>query len=111
MAVACVVRKITDLGLWVAALKTEALRFFGRASRKPPEIRLQVGDTSVLIGDRLKYLGLLLDGSWRFGYHFDVLAPKVQRVAMALAHILSNLRARMVVSAAYISVALYGAPI
>lgn len=85
MAVTCVVRKITDLGLKVATHKTEALGFYSRASGKPPEIRLRFGDTSVLAGARIKYLGLLLDGMWRFGHHFDALAPKIQRVATALA--------------------------
>lgn len=112
MAVACVVRKIADLGLRVATHKTEALSFYDRASGRPPEIRLRIGNTSVLVGDRLKYLGLLLDGSWRFGHHFD--APRVQRVATALARLLPNLggpdghvRRMYIVN----SVVLYGAPI
>jgi len=64
MAVACVVHRIVDLGLRVAAHKTEALGFYARASKKPPKIRLRIGDTSVLVGDRIKYLDLLLVEIW-----------------------------------------------
>lgn len=71
-AVAAVVQYITDMGLKVAASKTEALFFYkGRSRGKPPPIHIRVGGTSILVGDRLNYLGLLLDGKWTFGHHFD----------------------------------------
>jgi len=91
IAVARVVREISDMGLQVAVPKTEALFFYNRASGTPPPTRIGVGGTSILVGDRLKYLGLLLDGMWTFGHHFDALAPRVERVAAALARLLPNL--------------------
>jgi len=73
------------MGLQVAVPKTEAMFFYSKASGAQPPTRISVGGTSILVGDRLKYPGLLLDGTWTFGHHFDALAPKVERVAAALA--------------------------
>lgn len=72
------------MGLKVAAHKTEAMFFYGRASGVPPETRIRVGGTSILVGDRIRYLGLLLDGKWRFEHHFSALALRVERVSAAL---------------------------
>jgi len=113
VAVARVVREITDMGLQVAAQKTEAMFF----SRAPPPTHIGVGGTSILVGDRIKYLSLLLDGRWPFGHHFDALAPRVERVAAALARLLSKTlggpygRVRRLYMATINSVALYGAPV
>lgn len=100
----------------MAAHKTEALYFYGRASGKPPETRIQVSGIFRLVGDRLKYLGLLLDGKWRFGHHFDALAPSVERMSAALGRLLFNLRGpdgsvRRIYVGTINSVALYGAPV
>ncbi|XP_072766218.1 uncharacterized protein [Anoplolepis gracilipes] len=73
-AVAAVVQSITGMGLGVAAQKTEALYFHSKSSGKPPRTHIRVGGTSISVGNRLKYLGLLLDGEWKFGHHFNVLA-------------------------------------
>lgn len=91
VVVAQVMRNITDMGFKVAANKTEAMFFRGKASEKPPRTHIRVSQTRVLVGDRLKYLGLLLDGEWRFELHFEVLAPRVGRFAAALDRILPNL--------------------
>lgn len=116
MAVARVVRGITDMGLKVAAQKTESVFFYGKSSGQPPPVHIGVGGTSVLVGDRIKYLGLLLDGRWSFGLHFEALAPKVERVSTALARLLPNLggpdgRIRRIYMGTVNSVALYGSPV
>jgi len=107
IAVARVVRGITDMGVQVAVQKTEAIYFYGKASGKPPLTHIVVRGTSILVGDRIKYLGT-------FGHHFDALAPRVERVAAALAGLLPNLgdpdgRMRRMYMATVNSVALYGA--
>jgi len=104
------------MGLQVAVQKTEAIYFYGKASGKPPSTHIGVGGTSILVGDLVKYLGLLLDGTWTFGHHFDALAPRVEKVAAALARLLPNLggprgRVRRMYMAKVNSVALYGAPV
>jgi len=90
--------------------------FYGKASGVPPETHIRVGDTSILVGDRIKYLGLLLNGQWRFGHHFDALAPRVERVSTALDRLQPNLRGpdgrvRRIYMGTVNSIALYGAPI
>lgn len=113
MAVACVVREITDVGLKVAAQKTEALYFCGSASGKPPRTHIRVTGTRVLVGDRLKYVGLLLDGRWRFGPHFEALASLGCEI---FGRVRPNLggtdgRVRLIYMGTVNSVALYGAPV
>jgi len=110
------VRGVHDMGLRVAANKTEAIYFYDKASWAPSEIRIRVAGTSILVGDRLKYLGLLLDGRWSFGHHFGVLVLRVERVSAALGRLLPNLggpdaRIRRIYMGVVNSVALYGAPI
>jgi len=115
-AEAGVVRGITKMGLKVAVQKTEAIFFFNRASGVPPEAHIRIGGTSILVGDRLKYLGLLLDGRWRFGHHFGALAPRVERVSTALGRLLLNLggpdgRVHRLCVSTINAVALYGSPV
>jgi len=93
MAVVCVVREVTNVGLKVAAQKIEALYFYSRTWGKPPRTYIRVSGTRVLVGGQLKYLGLLLDGQWKFGPHFEALAPRVARFSAALGRILPNLGA------------------
>jgi len=90
--------------------------FYSRASGVPPETHIRVGGTSTLVGDRITYLGLLLDGKWTFGHYFDALAPRVGRGTTALCRLLPNLggpdgRVRRMYVAIVNSVALYGAPV
>lgn len=54
--------------------------------------QILVYGTHILVGDCLKYLGVLLDDTWRFGLHFEPLAPKVEKVSAALSRFLPNLR-------------------
>jgi len=47
--------------------KTEAMFFYEKASGIPPPTHIGVDGTSILVGDWIKYLGLLLDGKWTLG--------------------------------------------
>jgi len=111
-----VVQGITDMGLQVASQKTEAIYFYRKTFGAPPSTHIRIKGTSILMGDRFKYLGLLLDGTWTFRHHFDALAPRVERVSTALGRLLPNLwgpdgRVRRMYMATVNSVALYGAPV
>jgi len=81
----------TGMSLKVTANKTEALYFYSSVSGKLPLIHIRIRGTRVLVGDRLKYLGLLLNGRWRFGPHFEALAPRAEKFSAALSRILPNL--------------------
>ncbi|XP_029672395.1 uncharacterized protein LOC115241024 [Formica exsecta] len=82
----------------------------------PAEAYVTVGDISVRVGDRLKYLGLYLDAAWSFGGHFERLVPRVESVAISLSQLLPNLggpdgRVRRLYANTVLSVALYGSPV
>ncbi|XP_020297412.1 uncharacterized protein LOC109861964 [Pseudomyrmex gracilis] len=112
----CVVGRIERLGLKVAVHKTEAMWFHGPCRGRPAGLDLSVGEARVEIGTTIKYLGLYLDPTWRFGEHFARLAPRVRKVANALARIQPNLggpktKVRRLYGNVVHSVALYGAPL
>lgn len=117
MGVACVVRKIHALGLQVAPHKTEALWFHRLPwGKEPPNTMIRVGDVDVSVGTHLKYLGLFLDGRWKFREHFNRLIPKVEGVVGLLHRILPNLGGpregvRRLYAGVVRSMALYGAPV
>jgi len=109
-------RSIRVLGLEVAARKTEVVICHGRSRGPSPPTLIRVGEARVLVGEKIKYLGLQLDATWSFGEHFRRLAPRVEEVAMALSRLLPNLggsggRVRRVYAAVVASVALYEAPV
>lgn len=115
-AVAHVVSRIRRLGLEVALEKSEAVLFRGTRTRLPPGLQIVVGGTTIPVGSTLKYLGLVLDGKWNFGAHFQALAPKIQRTAGALSSLLPNLggpsaSCRRLYAGIVRSMALYGAPV
>lgn len=116
LAVTCVVRVMSRLGLRVARQKTEALYFHDGTHGVPPRVHLEVAGTRVLVGTHLKYLGLHLDGKWNFHGHFDHLAPRMISVANSLGRLLPNLegpdtRVRRLYAGVVHAVALYGAPV
>ncbi|CAB3220326.1 unnamed protein product [Arctia plantaginis] len=114
--VAQVVERIRRLGLEVALHKSEALFFHG-LRRKPPEgSSLTVGGIRIGIEPSIRYLGLVLDGRWDFGYHFRGLVPKLVGAARALARLLPNMKGpddscRRLYSGVVRSMALYGCPV
>ncbi|KMQ88097.1 reverse transcriptase [Lasius niger] len=70
----------------------------------------------VLVGTQIKYLGLYLNGRWKFVEHFRRLAPRVDKAAMALSRLLPNLggpdgRARRLYAGTVHAMTLYGAPV
>lgn len=64
----------------------------------------------------MKYLGLKLDSKWTFRPHFQCVAPRAERVSVALGRFLPNLRGpdervrRLYVEVVH-SIMLYGAPV
>lgn len=114
-ALAGVVRAIRSLGLEVAPQKTEAVFFHDGRGGSPPSAEVVVGDTRVAVGNHMKYLGLILDGRWRFEEHFARLAPRLMAVAGQCSSLLPNIggpgnKARKLYATVLHSVALYGAP-
>jgi hypothetical protein len=116
--VACVIREIDQLELCVSPTKSEVLGFYDDRHRGPPPLGLtiKIDKGKVMVGQRMKYLGLTIDGHWTFQPHIELLAPKVATAANALCGLLSNLGgAGLIVRRLYEGVIrsriLYGAPV
>ena len=79
---AALARRIANLGLEVAAQKTEAVWFHGLPqNRRPPASWIAVGGERIPVDLSIKYLGLVLDGRLNFEAHFAQLALKKWRSA------------------------------
>ncbi|XP_018367005.1 PREDICTED: uncharacterized protein LOC108763667 [Trachymyrmex cornetzi] len=114
MAVETIVQRIQDMGLEVAPLKTEVVGFCERG--RPANTAISVAGVEVLVGTRMKYLGLTLDTRWTFVPYFEGLSPRLEKAALALSKLLPNLggpnrKARKLYINVITSMALYGAPI
>jgi hypothetical protein len=116
--VACVIREIDQLELCVSPTKSEVLGFYDDQHRGPPPpgLTIKIGKGKVMVGQRMKYLGLTIDGYWTFEPHFELLAPKVATAANALCGLLPNLGGaglgvRRLYEGVIRSRILYGAPV
>lgn len=114
--IARILAEIKKLGLEVSPQKTEMIWFRGKSQGKPPPTQLMIGGVPVQVGENIKYLGLVLDGSWNFKAHFEDLITRVQKAAARLSRLLPNLGgpkegARRLYVGVVHSIALYGAPI
>ncbi|XP_041972118.1 uncharacterized protein LOC121728077 [Aricia agestis] len=112
-----IVSRIEWFGLRVRLSKPETLLFRGPGRRGPPPgARLLIGEMEVRMSPTLKCLGLILDGRWTLGPHFQQLGPKVVRAASALDRPLPNIGGpskafKRLYFRVCRSIALYGAPI
>lgn len=108
-----IANKISDLGLQIAAEKTEAVLFTGRYKYAIPEIR--ICGTPIKITDQMTYLGVVIDRSCFFKSHIQMATQKVQKVGGRLARLMPNVgghratRRRLLTSVVN-SVLLYGTP-
>lgn len=110
------IRCIEQLGLEVAAAKTEAILFYGPRRRPSVMPEVTIGDVDVRVGDSIKCLGIMLDSKWSFTQHFEYVADKASRVARSLGRLMPNLRGpreakRRLYATVVSSVLLYGAPV
>ncbi|XP_011707944.1 PREDICTED: uncharacterized protein LOC105462792 [Wasmannia auropunctata] len=91
MAVALVMRRIESLGLKVSPAKTEA-GAFSKAHRFVQNRSVLVGGVLVPLNSFLKYLGLTIGRRWTFREHFAEILPRAERMSLALARLMPNLR-------------------
>ncbi|CAF4907381.1 unnamed protein product [Pieris macdunnoughi] len=111
-----VVDRIGLLGLKVALEKTSALLFHGPRGGPPSRASIIVNEVRVSVGRNMKYLGLILDGRWKFEDHFKALGSRLVGAAGALSRLLPNIggpdeRCRRLYCGVIRSMALYGAPV
>lgn len=117
IATANVVRCISNLSLKVAAEKTEAMFFYDKAKGTPPMgLAFTLGSSSIKIQQEIKYLGLTLDGSWKFTSHIAGAIRRAEIQATSLSRLLPNLggpggKTRRLYINTVRAIALYGAPV
>lgn len=112
--IARVIRHITDLGLKIAENKTEAVLFYSKKPNAMPSIK--VGKISIQTCEHIKYLGVIIDSSWKFHFHFKYIEEKLNKMTRALSRLMPNLlgpseRKRQFYAAVLTSVFTYAAPV
>lgn len=53
---------------------------------------IKVGDTYIQTGEFMKYLGVLIDSTWRFRFHFSYIEKKLNKMTRVLSRLMPNLR-------------------
>lgn len=112
--IARVTRHIKNLGLMVAEAKTEAVLFCKKKPTVMPLVR--VGGVNIQAADSMKYLGVMVDGSWSFRSHLKYVENKATKVVRSLSRIMPNLkgpgeRKRRLFATIVTSVVMYAAPV
>uniref|UniRef100_A0A2S2PN34 Retrovirus-related Pol polyprotein from type-1 retrotransposable element R1 2 n=1 Tax=Schizaphis graminum TaxID=13262 RepID=A0A2S2PN34_SCHGA len=105
---------MTNHGLELAHQKTEAVILSRRRAYVSP--RLSIGGHPIVLFDRIRYLGVILDKKLTFAAHVDVVAKKAARTAAALARLMPNIGGpsqwkRKLLSSVVDSQLLYAAPV
>ena len=116
VSLAALLKRISNLGLEVAAHKTEAVWLHNLPpNKRPPTSWVSTGER-IPVGRSIKYLGVVLDGRRKFEAHFTQSVPRVEKVVLNLGRIMPNTkeprgRTRRPYAAVAQSMILYGAPI
>ncbi|RLU14697.1 hypothetical protein DMN91_013051 [Ooceraea biroi] len=118
LAVNGVVRKVRQLGLEIAAHKTEAIVFppctYKRWNKK---VYIKVDNVNIECNNvGVKYLGVTIDPFWSYNAHFNIVVNKANMVACKLINLMRNLkgpndRKRRLYANTIYAILLYGAPI
>lgn len=113
-AVEMVINKLEQMGLKVAAAKTESVALAGE--RKISEMKFIVGEEEVNIKNELKYMGIYIDKGVKMTTHVKKICEKTNKVLNDLTKITANVGGprsskRKVLMMAATSIILYGAPI
>lgn len=109
-----IIRHIKGLGLSATESKTEAVLFSKRKPALMPSVR--IGKSNIVVGQAMRYLGVILDGSWNYREHFRYIETKATKVVRALARLMPNLREpgekkRQLFATVVRSVVLYAGPV
>lgn len=106
-------RRIANLGLEIAAEKTEAVLFTNKYKFDSPNVHLL--GTQIRVSPEMTYLGIVVDRTLLYKPHVRRAADKATKISAQLARLMPNiggpseLRRRLLVAVVH-SVLLYGAP-
>lgn len=113
-----VLLRIRKLQLKVAEEKTQVVIFNPRRKQLniTNNIRVRVGEATVEIQEKMKYLGIFLDEHWKFEHHISYMEEKTLRIMRSLGRLMPNLhgpseKRRKLYANTIKSVMMYGAPI
>jgi len=81
--------KINQLGLDIAAEKTEAVLFTNRYKYTIPRVR--ICGTYITLADQMTYLGIVIDRSCLFKAHIRKTTEKADRISAQLARLMPNI--------------------
>lgn len=114
IAVETVMEWLGNRRMQLAVKKTKPLLMIGR--RKIANFEVRVGNTIVTPKDRIKYLGVWLDGSLNFKYHISETALKAEKSVAALTRLIARVRGsrakkRRVLCNVAESILLYAVPV
>lgn len=106
-------RRIADLGLQIAAEKTEAVLFTDRYKYAIPNIA--VAGTPIKLAEEMTYLGIVIDRRCLFQRHMEKASQKAEQIGAGLARPMPNIGGpresrRWLLASVVHSVLLYGAP-
>lgn len=109
-----VIYRIKQLGLKIAAHKTEALLFGGRGYL--PELYVTIEGESIEVQSSMKHLGVILDRGLTYKAHFQYVEGKALRMTRLMWRLLPNLKGpnalkRQLYAGVLHSVMLYAAPL
>lgn len=107
-------RLIHELGLKISEAKTEAILFSRRGRIGDP--RIKVGVTEIIVGNSIKYLGVIMDSRLSFLPHIEYVVAKASGMQRMLGLLMPNLRGpsqarRRLYYNVIMSILLYGAPV
>ena len=104
----------TSVGLTLAREKTEVMLI--TRLHVPRVVTLKVGSSDIETVDRIKYLGVIIDTSRRFGAHIEMVCNRAEKLIGALRGILPNINglprlARRLYYYVWEFIVTYGAPV
>jgi len=107
-------RLIGELGLKISEAKTEATLFSRRGLIGDPRIR--VGNTEIIVKNKMKYLGVIIDSRLSFLPHVEHVVAKASTMQRTLGLLMPNLRGpsqarRRLYYNVVMSIMLYGVPV
>jgi len=83
-------RFIHEFGLKISEAKTEAVLFSQRGLIG--NLRIRVGATDIMVGNRMKYLGVVVDSRLSFLPHIEHVVAKASGMQRILGLLMPNLR-------------------
>lgn len=109
-----IVKWMTETGLTIAPEKSKMVALIGKKKCRP--LNIYIAGEKIIEKNNVKYLGVILDKSLKFGAHLEYVAAKAAKTITALSRIMPRVggpgeQKRRVLQNAAESIILYAAPV